>query len=129
MPGIKALLDDLLNTPNRPLEEVMEAHLTPAYRQRTDGAWSTREEVAQHFGHLRSIVESADVRVHGELTDPPHYAERHTVVINKRDGTRVIQEVYVFGDVAADGRFARLEETTMMIEGDETDRAIGNARE
>ncbi len=128
MPQLKSVLEDLLNSQNLPLEEVMDTYLTSAYRQRTDGAWSTREEVAEHFAHLRAVVASAEVRVHEELADRRRYAERHTVVIDKRDGGRVVQEVYAFASLAPDGRFDRLEEVTMMLAGDEADRALGSAR-
>ncbi len=128
MPQLKSLLEDLLNSPGLPLEELMDIYLTPGYRQRTDGLWSTREEVAEHFAHLRAVVASAEVRGHEELTNQQHYAERHTVAIDKRDGGQVVQEVYAFASLAPDGRFDRLEEATMMLAGDEADRTIANAR-
>lgn len=37
-------------------------------------------------------------------------------------------EVYVFADLAPDGRFQRIEETTLMIKGSDADRNLGSAR-
>jgi hypothetical protein len=37
-------------------------------------------------------------------------------------------EVYVFAELAPDGRFSRIEETTLMLQGDEADRNLGSAR-
>lgn len=37
-------------------------------------------------------------------------------------------EVYVFADLAPDGRFDRIEETTLMLSGTDADRNIGSAR-
>ncbi|WP_199179611.1 hypothetical protein [Mycolicibacterium goodii] len=56
------------------------------------------------------------------------YASRHIVDIEKVDGGVVKHEVYLFGRRGADGRFIRVDEVTHMLEGTETDRAIGNAR-
>lgn len=37
-------------------------------------------------------------------------------------------EVYVFADLAPDGRFHRIEETTLMPSGSDADRDLGSAR-
>ncbi len=37
-------------------------------------------------------------------------------------------EVYVFADLAADGRFRRIEETTLLLQGSSADRTMGSAR-
>lgn len=129
MTTIKALLDDLLNQQTIPLSAVMDAHLAPEYRQRTNGRWSDRDEVTAHFAHLRRIVDHAEITVRQELSDRHNYAERHLVQIVKRDGSRVLQELYVFGEFSCDRRFARIEETALMLEGDEIDRAIVSARD
>jgi hypothetical protein len=128
MTTVKELLDDLLNRQGISLPHVLDAHLGPGYRQRTDGIWSDRGEVGEHFAHLRTIVDHAEVTVLEELTDGQQYAERHLVDIAKRDGGRVLQEFYVFGELLPDGRFARLEEAALMLDGAEADRDIGSAR-
>ena len=51
-----------------------------------------------------------------ELGDAGHYAERHVIDLVMRDGERVRQEVYVFAARDPDGRFARIEETTLTLE-------------
>ncbi|CAN7300480.1 hypothetical protein [Caballeronia sp. LjRoot31] len=48
--------------------------------------------------------------------DADRYAERHVVDLIKRDGERILQEVYLFAERDPDGRFARIEETTLMLE-------------
>lgn len=68
------------------------------------------------------------VQVHEELFDGSRYADRHTAHITKTDGSTVSMEVYVFADLAPDGRFSRIEETTLMLQGADTDRNIGSAR-
>ncbi|MFE7186663.1 nuclear transport factor 2 family protein [Streptomyces erythrochromogenes] len=126
--GIEAALNDLLFNRGITVEEAAERHFTPGYRQRTDGEWADRTEFLDHIGHLRGIVAGGTVEVHDELYDGGRYADRHTCHITKNDGTTVTMEVYVFAELAADGRFHRIEETTLMLSGSDADRAIGSAR-
>jgi hypothetical protein len=77
---------------------------------------------------VRGFGETGTVRVIDELSDGPRYADRHVVEAVKRDGSRVEMEVYVFAEFAADGRFRRIEETTLMLVGSEADRSLGSAK-
>ncbi|MEV7508684.1 nuclear transport factor 2 family protein [Streptomyces sp. NPDC091201] len=126
--GIEAALTDLLFNRDLSLEEAAERHFTPGYRQRTDGEWADRAEFLDHIAHLRGIVAGGTVEVHDELYDGTQYADRHTCHITKNDGTTVTMEVYVFAELAPDGRFHRIEETTLMLSGSDADRAMGSAR-
>ncbi|MEV8100334.1 nuclear transport factor 2 family protein [Kitasatospora sp. NPDC085879] len=81
-----------------------------------------------HITHLRDNVTGGHVEVHEELHDGTKYADRHTAHITKNDGTTATMEVYVFADLAPDGRFHRIEETTLLLERTDTDRTIGSAR-
>ncbi len=125
---IAAALTDLLLTPDLGLNEALDRHFAPDYRQRTDGRWANRTEFAEHIAHLREVVADGSVEVHEELSDGTRYAARHTVDVTKRDGSTVRMEVYLFGEFAPDGRFRRIEETTLMLAGSETDRQLGSAR-
>ena len=121
-------LTDLLFRPEVDLAAAADRHFAPDYRQRTDGSWDDRDGFIEHIAHLRSIVASGTVRILDEIRDGARYADRHVVEILKRDGSRVEMEVYVFGEFAADGRFRRVEETTLMLSGAEADRRLGSAR-
>ncbi|MER8186130.1 nuclear transport factor 2 family protein [Kitasatospora sp. NPDC094015] len=125
---IHAALTDLLLTPGLDLEEAVERHFTPDYRQRTDGRWDDRAGFLAHMAHLREVVAEGSVVVHDELTDGDRYADRHTVTVTKTDGSTVRMEVYLFAEFAPDGRFRRVEESTLLIEGAEADRDLGSAR-
>ncbi|MFG2617128.1 nuclear transport factor 2 family protein [Streptomyces sp. NPDC048507] len=126
--GIAAALTDLLFSPGLDLHEAADRHFAPDYRQRTDGRWDDRDEFLAHIGHLRDVVASGTVEVHDELYDGLRYADRHTVHVTKRDGSSVSMEVYLFGEFAPDGRFRRIEETTLMLAGSAEDRDLGSAR-
>ncbi|GAA2301809.1 nuclear transport factor 2 family protein [Streptomyces caniferus] len=126
--GIEPALNDLLFNRDLTLEEAADRHFAPEYRQRTDGKWDDRAAFLEHMTHLRGIVAGGHVQVHEELFDGSRYADRHTAHITKTDGSTVSMEVYVFADLAPDGRFSRIEETTLMLQGADTDRNIGSAR-
>ncbi|UYO92432.1 nuclear transport factor 2 family protein [Pollutimonas sp. M17] len=125
---IRSALDDLLNQQQHPLEDVLARHFSPDYRQRTNGQWDDREAFAQHACKLREVVASARIDVLDELRDGNRYADRHRVHVTKRDGSKVVQEVYLFAEMDTEGRFARIEETTLMLEGAESDREMGSMK-
>ncbi|MEV6553535.1 nuclear transport factor 2 family protein [Streptomyces sp. NPDC051597] len=126
--GIATALDDLLFNRALTVEEAADRHFAPDYRQRTDGEWADRAGFVEHITHLRTLVADGRVTVHDELYDGARYADRHTVDITKTDGSTVAMEVYVFAEFAPDGRFRRIEETTLMLSGGEGDRDLGSAR-
>ncbi|MFI1761495.1 nuclear transport factor 2 family protein [Streptomyces sp. NPDC020800] len=126
--GIKAALTDLLLNEDITLAEAADRHFTPDYRQRTDGEWADRAEFLDHIAHLRTLVADGEVEVHEELYDGAKYADRHTCHITKKDGSTVSMEVYVFADLSPDGRFRRIEETTLLLKGSDADRNLGSAR-
>ncbi|WP_194895902.1 nuclear transport factor 2 family protein [Catenulispora pinisilvae] len=127
---IATALTDLLLSPDLPLQEALDRHFAPDYRQRTNGVWTDRAEFAEHIAHLRGVVADGTIRVHDELADADggRYAERHTIDMVKADGSTASHEVYVFAERAPDGRFVRLEEVTLMVAGSEADRGLGSAR-
>ncbi|MGW0771042.1 nuclear transport factor 2 family protein [Streptomyces sp. NPDC002676] len=125
---VSTALTDLLFTPGLDLDVAANRHFAPDYRQRTDGRWDNRQEFLAHIAHLRQVVAGGSVQVHDELVDGGRYADRHTVNVTKNDGATVRMEVYLFGEFAPDGRFRRIEETTLMLEGAGDDRNLGSAR-
>ncbi|MFC1439190.1 nuclear transport factor 2 family protein [Streptacidiphilus sp. N1-10] len=125
---IHTALTDLLFNPALTVEQATERHFTPDFRQRTDGEWADRAGFVDHIEHLRTVVAAGSVQVHDELCDGATYADRHTVEVTKQDGSTVRMEVYVFAEMAPDGRFNRIEETTLMLQGTAADRGLGSAR-
>ncbi|MFF8784023.1 nuclear transport factor 2 family protein [Streptomyces sp. NPDC015125] len=126
--GIEAALNDLLFNGDITLQEAADRHFAPEYRQRTDGQWADRTEFLAHLAHVRTLVAGGYIEVHEELYSGSKYADRHTAHITKKDGSTVRMEVYVFADLAPDGRFSRIEETTLMLQGSDADRGLGSAR-
>ncbi|PWK66578.1 hypothetical protein BCL76_11064 [Streptomyces sp. CG 926] len=122
---ITRAIDDLLFTPGLDLTEAIDRHFTPDYRQRTNGVWSDRASFTQHMTRLRSMIRSGHIEVHDELRDGTRYADRHTVTLVHEDGHTSRTEVYLFAELSCDGRFRRVEETTLLITGDAADGNIG----
>ncbi|MFE3329630.1 nuclear transport factor 2 family protein [Streptomyces sp. NPDC059176] len=125
---IATALKDLVFNPALDLHEAADRHFAPDYRQRTNGEWDDRDGFLEHIAHLRTVIAEGTVEVHDELYDGLRYADRHTVRVTKKDGSTVRMEVYVFAELATDGRFRRLEEVTLMLEGSDADRGLGRAR-
>jgi len=112
---IKAAVEDLLNNRQLTAAEAMDRHFGPAFRQRTNGRWDDRAAVLARIVQFRAVVEQATITVLDELCVGERYAERHLIDLRQRDGTRIVQEVYVFAERGADGRFTRIEEANVVM--------------
>ncbi|MEO8779405.1 MAG: nuclear transport factor 2 family protein [Rhodanobacter sp.] len=116
MTTIKDAVHDLLNNPQLTAEQAADRHFDPAFRQRTNGSWDDRAGFMARIVDLKKIVGHATITVLDELVDGNRYAERHIIDLLQRNGTRVVQEVFVFAERGSDGRFVRIEETTQVHE-------------
>lgn len=119
MIDIRAALTDLLDH-ELPLDDALDRHFSADHHQRTNGTCSDRGEFAAHTAHPRSIVSNVRITVLDEhrrcaLRRPTRGRGHHT----RTDGGRVVREVCLFGEVAADGRSTRVEETTPKLTGEE----------
>ncbi|MGW9592801.1 nuclear transport factor 2 family protein [Streptomyces chartreusis] len=125
---ITRAINDLLFTPDLDLAEALDRHFAPDYRQRTNGEWSDWASFVQHMTRLRSLVRSGHIEVHEELRDGLRYADRHTVTITQHNGRTSRTEVYLFAQLAPDGRFQRVEETTLLVTGHPDDGNLGTVK-
>ncbi|MDF9817029.1 nuclear transport factor 2 family protein [Streptomyces sp. SPB162] len=125
---ITRAIDDLLFTPGLDLAEAVDRHFAPDYRQRTDGVWSDRDSFVQHMARLRSVVRGGHIEVHDELRDGLRYADRHSVTVTRDNGRTSVTEVYLFARLSPDGRFQRVEETTLLVSGHDDDRNLGSIK-
>lgn len=116
MSTIKEAIEDLFNNPQLSADKAIDRHFGPDFRQRTNGSWDDRPAFSARIAHLREIVKHATITVLDELVDGERYAERHIVDLVRHDGERIRQEVYVFAQRDPDGRFARIEETTLILD-------------
>jgi hypothetical protein len=116
MTTIKDAVEDLLDPRRLTVEEAANRHFGPTFRQRTNGRWDDRDAFLARIALLRESVDHATITVLDELGEAGRYAERHVVELVRRDGTRIVQEVYVFAERDPDGRFVRIEEATVPLD-------------
>jgi hypothetical protein len=114
---IKDAVDDLFNNPELPPADAVDRHYGPGFRQRTNGDWDERSGLLARVVEGREVIERATITVLDELIDGTRYAERHVVDLAQTNGGRIRQEVYVFAEQDSDGRFVRIEEMTLLLEG------------
>ena len=110
----KQAIDDLFN-PKLSIEEALDLHFSPGFRQRINGSWIDRSSFLAGIVQFRESIEQAGITVLDEFEDGARYAERHVTDLLKCDGERVLQEVSVFARLDPDGRFAQIEETTLLL--------------
>ena len=116
MTTIKDAVEDLLNDRQLTTDEAVDRHFGPSFRQRTNGSWDDRAAFLARIVRFREVFKHATITVLDELVDGDRYAERHVIDLVKRDGDRIVQEVYVFAERDPEGRFTRIEETNLMLE-------------
>lgn len=116
MTTIKDAVEDLFNHQTLSVEEAVDRHYAPSFRQRTNGTWDERPAFLARIAGLREVVDHVGITVLDEVTEAGRYAERHIADLVQRDGTRVRQEVYVFAERDSDGRFVRIEESTLTLD-------------
>jgi len=113
MTTVTDAVEDLFNNRGLSVQEAVDRHYAPGFRQRTDGHWDDRAALLARTAALRDVVERATITVLDELSDGPRYAERHVIDLAQRDGGHIVREVFVFAERDADGRFVRIEEATL----------------
>jgi len=84
--SIREALDDLLLNTTIDVPDAVHKHFSADFRQRTNGAWMTRDDFTAHMTALRDLVEQATITVHEELFSGRLYAERHTIAGARKDG-------------------------------------------
>lgn len=126
--SIKAVLDALLNQPEQSIESIIEFYFSQDYRQCTNGQWDDLPAFIQHAYKLRELVQDAKIEILDELHQAERYADRHRVYVTTYDGRKIIQEVYLFATLDSSGRLKQVVETTLMLEGQEKDRNLGQVK-
>lgn len=106
---------DLLGSTGLSIEAAMARHFTPAFRQRSNGAWEDYGSVQARLTRLRGNLDRMTFTVLDELSSGERYAERHAVELAMTDGSEVRLEVHVFAQREPDGRFAWIEESSFPL--------------
>jgi len=110
------------------LEATVDRYFTADYRQRTDGRVLDRREFVEHLRALRTKIVRGHVEVLEAVRQGHRIADRHLVTVTKRDGTVSQIEVYLFGQLASDGRLRRVDEVSRVVSGTAEDAELARAR-
>lgn len=94
---------------------IVDRYYTPDFEQDHDGIRLDRERLIQHARPARKNVASLQVQVHEVLVSGDRFAARYTLHTVMRKGMTLVDELCVFGRLAADGRIRRMDSTTRKV--------------
>ncbi|WP_225102597.1 nuclear transport factor 2 family protein [Streptomyces sp. CoH27] len=91
---------------------VIDRYHTPDIEWHSDGIWLDRDKLIAHARPARKSAIALDVEVHDTLVAGDRVAARYTLRSTMRKGRRLSNEIYLFGELAPDGRLRRVHSTT-----------------
>jgi 1,6-anhydro-N-acetylmuramate kinase len=118
MTTFRKAVADLLENHDISVDEAGDRHISPDFRQRTNGHWIGRREFLDRIAEIRSNTVEITITVLDEIIVGEHYSERHIGDLLGFDGRREVHEVYVFATLDLDGRFKIVEEVTLALSPD-----------
>lgn len=95
--------------------EVMDCYHTPAFEMINDGIRLDRQRLLDHVASARKNATAVRVDVHECITEQTRVAARYTLTATMRKGAVIATEIYMFGDLAADGRLRRVCQATRTV--------------
>ncbi|WP_426512872.1 hypothetical protein ACPPVO_20855 [Dactylosporangium sp. McL0621] len=93
-------------------ETVFDRYHAPEVVVRSDGIDLDRERLLQHVRPARKRVSSVHTEVRDALNAGKRIAARYTLTAVMRKGQTVTTEIFMFGELADDGRLLRVEQVT-----------------
>ena len=95
---------------------------------RTDGELASRDGFARHIRAVRALAADGTIKVREAIREGNRIADRHEVTVTRRDGATSRIEVYLFGELASDGRLRRVDEITRVMDGDQDDAGLARVQ-
>ncbi len=96
----------------------MDRYYSPDFEQHNDGIRLDRDKLIQHARPARKNVVSLRTDVHDVLVSGDRFAARYTIHVKMRKGATLVNEVYMLGWFAPDGRIRRIDSTTRTVAQD-----------
>ncbi|RKS05536.1 SnoaL-like protein [Nocardiopsis sp. Huas11] len=95
-------------------EAVVDRYFTPDYMFLSDGVAQDRRRLLAHARAVRRKAPETDLEVQETVVEGRRVSARYTVraTIN---GRRMDTEIYMFGEMADDGRLSRLDQITRVL--------------
>jgi hypothetical protein len=94
---------------------VLDRYHTPDIEYYSDGLRFDREKLIAHARPARKNAVSARIEVHDALVSGDRVAARYTLEAVTRKGPVVVIEIYMFGQLAPDGRLRRIDSITRTL--------------
>ena len=93
---------------DEPAEDVFDRYHTPDYVLYNDGLPLDREKLLAHVRPVRKRASRIYVEVHDTVRQDDRVAARYTLgAVMRKGGNTIVTEIYLFGQLAADGRLQR----------------------
>ncbi|SNY71214.1 SnoaL-like domain-containing protein [Paractinoplanes atraurantiacus] len=96
---------------------VLDRYHTPDYELVNDGVRLDRQRLLDHVRPARRRATGLRVEVEQALVDGDQVAARYRLIAEMRRGGTITTEIYMFGELAADGRLRRVTQATRGIPG------------
>jgi hypothetical protein len=88
--------------------EVIDRYHAPGFEQVNDGIVLDRAKLVAHARPARKNVVALELDVHDTLLAGDRVAARYTLHADMRTGVRLSNEIFLFGELAPDGRLQRV---------------------
>ena len=99
---------------------MLDRYHTPDYELVNDGVLLDRKRLLDHIRPARKRAAGLRVEVEQALVDGDHVAARYRLIAELRKGGTITTEIYMFGELAADGRLRRAIQATRTIPAQES---------
>jgi hypothetical protein len=94
---------------------VLDRYHTPDYELVNDGVLLDRKRLLDHIRPARKRAAGVRVEVEQTLVDGDRVAARYRLIAEMRKGSTITTEIYMFGELASDGRLRRATQVTRTI--------------
>lgn len=91
---------------------VFDRYHTPEFVMCNDGIQLDREKLLAHVRPARKRAKGVRVEVHDIVSAAGRVAARYTLTADMATGTTIATEIYMFGQLAADGRLRWVDQIT-----------------
>ena len=93
-------------------ETVFDRYHTPDFVICNDGIQLDREKLLAHVRPARKRAKGVRVEVHETVSTADRVAARYTLTADMATGNTIATEIYMFGQLSADGRLRRVDQIT-----------------
>ncbi|MEU0569402.1 nuclear transport factor 2 family protein [Nonomuraea sp. NPDC005983] len=94
---------------------IVDRYHTRDIEYRTDGITLDRQRLIDHVGPARKNAHELDIQLHEMLLDDDRAAARYTMTVRTRQDKTLQIEVYLFAQLAPDGRVRRVDSITRTV--------------